>query len=1510
MAFNAGSIEATLTLNRNPFQEGLKLAKAEAQKFEKNKYEVTLGTKIQEGTFTAFKKRLEAFAKKTYEAKIKTVVDKSSMTTLITELKALEKKKWELKLGFQVNEAQLLAARKAVEKFAEMNKTAKAKVDVDRAKFDKLVKDLRAFGKIRVTARASVRVNDAALRRLEERLRRFGNSRSTATADIDTSGMSGGFGRTRILIMAILALLPMIGSAIVAIIGLVGALTSAFVVAGAAVGAWGLVAVPVFKKIQEAVEAGQGAINKLPPGLKEAANALKGLNTEYEALQKRTQGGVGYAMAAGFRAAATVLKTLDPIINATSKALESLANQANKYFQGPHWAMFVSFVSSNLGPVLQWLFDIVVNLTRAVMNIAIAFMPLAQMVLPAIAKGIGEFADWILKISGTQEFQDWLRLAAKSLEAFWNWIVAVVRFLFNLSTALAPLGNLMFKFWTAVSDGLSAIPPEMLAAIAAGLAAIFTAILLGASGPVAIVVGVIIGLAAAFTSLYESSKPFKDAVDGIANSLKTWLIPVLQDVNTAIETKIKPAWDRFVGAVRDNVLPVLETLWKAFQEKVLPVLGDIVKMIFDDLIPAFLDFWTAIQPVVGWLLEVVGGTLVDSFQALGRIIQGALEVITGVFKMFTGLLTGDWTKFWEGLKQVGEGILRAILAFFGVSLDEFYAWIQGWGQSISTWWNGLWTDISKFFEDTWNGIVDFFTKTIPQMWDDLVNGAKKAVDDVGKWFADLPKNIGYALGYALGTIVKWGIGIKDAVVKAFEATMQWFEDLPENIGKFFDDAGEWLKTEGKAILDGLYNGIKEAGDAVDQWFKDLPGRIGQFFSDAGTWLETTGGDILTGLYNGIKTAGDAVDTFFVELPGKIGGFFSDAGNWLLKTGEDILNGLLTGLGNIATTIGGWISDFCNSFVQGFKDALGIASPSTIFATIGTDIIQGMINGVQSMWAAITTFFTNLWQTLVEIAQNVFSTVITVVTNIVNNIRTGIENFITGVKTIWNAFWDAVLKVATDIWNAIKSAVQTGLTTIENAVRDATTKIGQAWRAVANFFREPINWVINVVLNDGILGAWNTVMGWIGAPGLSAGRIPSIPAFASGGQIMGPGSGTSDSILAAVSNGEYVVKAKVARQTRHFLDALNNEQPEAMQAVGARAHGGLSVAYPRFAAGGSVEAGQAFAAAQNGKPYIWGGVGPAGYDCSGFMSAITNVLLGRGPHSRVGTTGSAPWPGFTPGLTSAFGIGYFKGNPGHMAGTLGGVNVESGGSPSRTKYGAGAAGADSGQFSGHMSLPQVGGAFIGGGNTVETVSWWSLIGKLVTDLFKKLIPTMIPGMSGPMVDSMIGASKAAVEAALAAIEKKLTEMMTQIVKDVTGAIVSFVGTVGAGIADLLGLGGAPAGPPAPGGTTVSGTFDNGGVLLPGQTLANNYTGQREFVNTPKQVERLFNAGHDLGKDAQAEQDRLQALITAQANDRIASKLDALLEMLERRGAGATINMSTNATDPQEAARAVVLGLRLT
>ncbi|MGA4442619.1 hypothetical protein ACPA2N_25985 [Ectopseudomonas hydrolytica] len=83
--------------------------------------------------------------------------------------------------------------------------------------------------------------------------------------------------------------------------------------------------------------------------------------------------------------------------------------------------------------------------------------------------------------------------------------------------------------------------------------------------------------------------------------------------------------------------------------------------------------------------------------------------------------------------------------------------------------------------------------------------------------------------------------------------------------------------------------------------------------------------------------------------------------------------------------------------------------------------------------------------------------------------------------------------------------------------------------------------------------------------LESGPGPALPALATGGYVSGPGTGTSDSILARLSNGEYVLRAAAVRQYgTALLDRMNGLQ------------------MPGFADGGLVETAMAVPGATPGR----------------------------------------------------------------------------------------------------------------------------------------------------------------------------------------------------------------------------------------------------------------------------------------------------------------------------------------
>lgn len=100
---------------------------------------------------------------------------------------------------------------------------------------------------------------------------------------------------------------------------------------------------------------------------------------------------------------------------------------------------------------------------------------------------------------------------------------------------------------------------------------------------------------------------------------------------------------------------------------------------------------------------------------------------------------------------------------------------------------------------------------------------------------------------------------------------------------------------------------------------------------------------------------------------------------------------------------------------------------------------------------------------------------------------------------------------------------------------------------------------------GLFGTAPAASAGSSAVGGLAGLLKGALGFADGGHVAGPGTGTSDSILARLSNGEFVVRAEQARKHRSILEAINSG----------------TVKLPRFADGGMVGRGSAAGLAAGG-----------------------------------------------------------------------------------------------------------------------------------------------------------------------------------------------------------------------------------------------------------------------------------------------------------------------------------------
>jgi tape measure domain-containing protein len=95
-----------------------------------------------------------------------------------------------------------------------------------------------------------------------------------------------------------------------------------------------------------------------------------------------------------------------------------------------------------------------------------------------------------------------------------------------------------------------------------------------------------------------------------------------------------------------------------------------------------------------------------------------------------------------------------------------------------------------------------------------------------------------------------------------------------------------------------------------------------------------------------SSALSGVVSFFSGLPGRIVRAVGNLGGTLYNTGKNLIQGLLNGAGSLLSSIGQFFLNKLPGWIRTpFRNALGIHSPSTVFAGYGKNLIQGLANGM-------------------------------------------------------------------------------------------------------------------------------------------------------------------------------------------------------------------------------------------------------------------------------------------------------------------------------------------------------------------------------------------------------------------------------------------------------------------------------------------------------------------------------------------------------------------------------------
>ena len=152
--------------------------------------------------------------------------------------------------------------------------------------------------------------------------------------------------------------------------------------------------------------------------------------------------------------------------------------------------------------------------------------------------------------------------------------------------------------------------------------------------------------------------------------------------------------------------------------------------------------------------------------------------------------------------------------------------------------------------------------------------------------------------------------------------------------------------------------------------------------------------------------------------------------YIEEAGGNVVEGIFKGIGDALKNIGNWIvENIWNPFIEGFKNAFGIHSPSTKMAEMGGYIVEGLLNGIKGVWDTVTNFFSTT-----------FDNIKTTISNTWENIKSGASTAWTNIKTSLSNTWTNIKTNASTAWSNLKTTISTGWENIKTGTSTAWTNI--------------------------------------------------------------------------------------------------------------------------------------------------------------------------------------------------------------------------------------------------------------------------------------------------------------------------------------------------------------------------------------------------------------------------------------------------------------------------------------
>ena len=530
--------------------------------------------------------------------------------------------------------------------------------------------------------------------------------------------------------------------------------------------------------------------------------------------------------------------------------------------------------------------------------------------------------------------------------------------------AVEKLGNLS---WTEIGKGLLTMAGALL--IIAGAVKIIPNNLPIISVGLTIMSVALIGLAAALNMMGGMSW------EGIAKSLVTLAgsLVILAAAMTVMTGTLAGAAALLIVAGALRILaPVLVAFgnmsWGQIAAGLIMLAGaftviGVAGLLLTPLAPTLLILGAAITLIgVGCLAAGAGITafaaglasLIASLSTVGSSIQDFINTLIESIPLLIQKLGEGFVKFVEVIVQNGQVITDAfvtILTSLVTAIGEVVPLIVDALLNILT---QFVESIAEYSPRIVSAIVETLVSLIETIAEYTPQFVKAGADLIIGFIDGLSENIPRIAESGMNLIRTFLDGISTYVPEVVNAGMQMIIDLINGMANAISANTPQLVS----AMQNLINAIIDAGVAL------LTGSIGTFTSK--------GGELIGGLISGIKSKVGDVVSAVSSIISSCKSALSNVASEFISIGSNIISGLVSGIKSGISSVASAISDVASSAVSKAKSALGIHSPSRVFADIGMYSDEGLAKGLIKYSNVVTEAAGNVANNMIDVMNNSIS----------------------------------------------------------------------------------------------------------------------------------------------------------------------------------------------------------------------------------------------------------------------------------------------------------------------------------------------------------------------------------------------------------------------------------------------------------------------------------------------------------------------------------------------------------